>query len=154
PDLAVLWRLEDGVAEKVAEADRSMVPVGPPAMGFEFEGDRAVAPWMDSGSVGLRAVSSDGQIETLVEGRSIVTGVDTSATTLAYTVATIESHDELVKRSVDGEHELSEFGGEVPEVSHPEHFTVDWLDVWVYLRDGDAEVPLLLNIHGGPAGQY
>lgn len=154
PDLAVLWRLEDGVAEKVAEADRSMVPVGPPAMGFEFEGDRAVVPWMDSGSVGLRAVSPDGQIETLVEGRSIVTGFDTSGSTLVYTVSTIESPGELVMRTGDGEHRLSEFGGVVPEVTQPEHFTVDGLDVWVYLPDGDEEVPLLLNIHGGPAGQY
>ncbi len=40
----------------------------------------------------------------------------------------------------------------------PEHFTVESdgvdLDAWVYLPPGDGPVPLLLNVHGGPATQY
>src|SRR5690606_40953018 len=40
----------------------------------------------------------------------------------------------------------------------PEHFTIgegpEEIDVWVILPDGVEKVPLLLNIHGGPASQY
>jgi dipeptidyl aminopeptidase/acylaminoacyl peptidase len=40
----------------------------------------------------------------------------------------------------------------------PEHFRVESngseVDVWVLLPPGDGKVPLLLNIHGGPASQY
>ena len=39
-----------------------------------------------------------------------------------------------------------------------ERFAVDGpggpIDAWVYLPPGDGPVPLLLNIHGGPASQY
>jgi dipeptidyl aminopeptidase/acylaminoacyl peptidase len=40
----------------------------------------------------------------------------------------------------------------------PEHFVVDTggaeVDTWVYLPEGKERVPVLLNIHGGPATQY
>ena len=40
----------------------------------------------------------------------------------------------------------------------PEAFTVLCdgveIDAWAYLPPGDGPVPLLLNIHGGPATQY
>jgi dipeptidyl aminopeptidase/acylaminoacyl peptidase len=44
------------------------------------------------------------------------------------------------------------------DLVEPEFFTVESdgveLDVWVFLPAGDDKVPLLLNIHGGPATQY
>jgi dipeptidyl aminopeptidase/acylaminoacyl peptidase len=51
----------------------------------------------------------------------------------------------------------ADFRAEVP-MTDPEHFRVVSggieVDAWALLPPGDGKVPVLLNIHGGPASQY
>ena len=95
-----------------------------------------------------------GEIELVVDERAIVTGFDRRAGTTAYTLSSMEHPARLVVERADRTETRDEFGDRRPDVIPPQHFEVDGLDVWVYLPPGDEKVPLLLNIHGGPAAQY
>lgn len=158
PDQLSLWRLGDEPAHVPADNRRSFLGPGTGPEKMVFDGQQTVVPYVDSGRVGVVAVSADGSMEQVIHDDAVVTGFDRVGATFAYTISTSRSPSRLVVDRA-GEVEAEErFGGGEFDSVEPDHFVVDSggveLDVWVYLPEGDDPVPLLLNIHGGPASQY
>jgi len=167
PNVAGLWRLEDGTAVPVAaELDRSFVSPAPPTA-------PAGPQWLDDGSLldviedrgRLRVirVTRDGTVEDVLGGDRLITGltVRPDGSAFAFAVTSPTSPGELWWWE-DGEERCltdlnAAFRAESAPIA-PEAFTVESdgveIDAWAFLPPGDGPVPLLLNIHGGPATQY
>lgn len=156
PVNAFLHRLEsDGsLTSLTGDLDRTSVSLaaGPPAI--RWNGDSAIVGVEDSGRFGLIGVSPDGTADTLVDGDRVITGFDSIGDRIAFTASKWDSPGELY---VDGE-QTTHLNTTDLGLTEPAHFRVQSdeveVDVWVLLPDGDEKVPLLLNIHGGPASQY
>lgn len=102
--------------------------------------------------------------ETLVGGNRWVSGFSslTDGTALAFVAAEPTDPGELYWYEDGSETRLTDLNGEFRNAAHlvePHEFAIEHDGVsitgWVYLPgDGNDRVPLLLNIHGGPATQY
>jgi dipeptidyl aminopeptidase/acylaminoacyl peptidase len=148
-------REEDGTLTNLTgHTDRSSVGLVAGTPRIEWSGDRAITGYEDSGSFGVISVTPDGEVAHPVTGEQMVTGFDVDSGGVIFTASRWDSPGELY---LDDEvlSSLSE-----PEANwiKPTHLRVtssgNDVDAWVYLPDGDASVPLLLNVHGGPASQY
>ncbi|MEE9297875.1 MAG: S9 family peptidase [Acidimicrobiia bacterium] len=167
PGIYGLYRLDAGVPVRLAaDYDRNLLSPAP-----------TIAPggprWLDDGSCRIIAedrgklvvvdVAPDGSWKEVLGGPRLVTGMTTrpdgSAMALVSTgavdpgeLAWFEEGEETVLTDLNAGFRAD--GGLV----EPEHFLAQSgdveLDVWVFLPPGDEPVPLLLNIHGGPATQY
>lgn len=158
PDLQLLWRLGPDAECVSPDHPRALFPLGAGADRFFFVDGSALVPQVDRGSVGLVSIDPEGATREVAGGSSAVTGFDRSGDVLVTTVSSVEHPGRLIVTGGDSPGTVENFGGrQLPTVT-PDHFTVDGpgaeLDVWVYLPPGEEEVPLLLNIHGGPASQY
>ncbi|HEX2154857.1 MAG TPA: S9 family peptidase [Acidimicrobiia bacterium] len=157
PDHSLLWRLQPAPECVNPQSDRSLFSLTGGSR-LRFDGQRAVTELVDSGAVRLVAVAPGGEMTDVLGERSVVTGFDVAAGTVAATVSTFDTPAELVIHRESGTQSHGDFGGRRRDVAEPHHIVVEGpgaqLDLWVYLPAGDARVPLLLNIHGGPAAQY
>jgi dipeptidyl aminopeptidase/acylaminoacyl peptidase len=158
PELPMLWRLgaEPELCNRGSDRAVHSFAAGPPQVAWQ--GDAALVTIVDSGTVTLGRVEADGSVNTLGSDRAVVTGFDAAAGTTAYTVSRVDDPGRLVIIRGEEVHEHSDFGGADVETTTPHHLQVEGpgavLDCWVYLPEGEDKVPLLLNIHGGPASQY
>jgi dipeptidyl aminopeptidase/acylaminoacyl peptidase len=158
PEPAMLWRFDPDPHLVNRDHDRSVASfaAGPPRL--IWDGDQALVTLVDSGASGIACIDPDGTAKTVFLEKAVVTGFDQAGGVLAKIVSTIGEPGRLVIERDGGLAEHSDFGGDPLETNRPEHFVVPGegaeLDVWVYLPRGDDPVPLLLNIHGGPASQY
>jgi dipeptidyl aminopeptidase/acylaminoacyl peptidase len=162
PVVQSLHRVEsDGSLTCLTDAvDRSSVSLagGPPFL--RWDADTAVVGVETAGTFGVIRVAPDGTVETVIDRRCQVTGLDLAGDTMVFTMVTSDDPGEVHSRTGDEERQLTELNTEDLGIIEPEHFTVTCedgeteLDVWVVLPEGDDPVPLLLNIHGGPASQY
>jgi dipeptidyl aminopeptidase/acylaminoacyl peptidase len=139
--------------------DRGSVSLSAGPAFIRWQGDDAVVGLEDSGRFGVIRVSSDGEIAKVVSGDCVVTGLDVMGDRLVYTAAKPDRPSELYSRQGDAEEtRLTDLNPEDLGLVIPDHFVVTSdgheMDVWVLLPDGEEKVPLLLNIHGGPASQY
>ena len=156
PVNSYLYRREDDgtLTDLTGRLDRSSVSLaaGPPAI--RWQGTAAVVGQEDSGRFGVIAVSEEGTTEDLVHGDMVVTGFDALGDRVVYTASMWDSPGEVYS---DRE-KMTDLNDEDLDLIAPEHFRIDSdgheIDVWVYLPRGEDEVPLLLNVHGGPASQY
>ncbi|MGH8945729.1 MAG: S9 family peptidase [Acidimicrobiia bacterium] len=158
---AYLYRREsDGsLTDLTGHLDRGSVSLAAGPAAIRWDGDHAVIGLEDSGRFGVIEVSPTADIDHLVEGDRVVTGFDTHDGGLVFTATTWDSPGELFSLEDNAEirmTNLNEGGG--LELVEPEHFRIgsagEELDMWAYLPEGEEQVPLLLNIHGGPASQY
>lgn len=160
PTVASLHRREDdgSLSGLTSGLDRSAVSLAGGAPFIRWDGDRALVGLESEGRVALIRVSPDGSIETLVDGPLVVSGADTAAGRVVVTVVTADNPGEMYSVENGGLYRLTELNTEDLGIRVPEHFTIgegpEEIDVWVILPDGVEKVPLLLNIHGGPASQY
>ncbi|HUG32940.1 MAG TPA: S9 family peptidase [Acidimicrobiia bacterium] len=148
-------REEDGtLTDLTGHLDRGSASLAAGPAAIRWDGDTALIGLEDSGRFGIIAVHPDGSVDTLVDGDSVVTGFDGADGHLVYTSSRWDSPGEVFS---DGTR-LSNLNDVDLDLVAPDHFRVESegheLDVWVYLPEGDGKVPLLLNIHGGPASQY
>lgn len=148
-------REDDGTLTNLTEhLDRSSVSVAAGPAAIRWDDDVAVIGFEDSGRFGVISVSPDGSVDTLVRGDKVVTGFDTADGRLVYTASAWDSPGEVISDGTP----LTDLNDADLDLVVPDQFRVDSdgheIDVWVYLPDGDGKVPLLLNIHGGPASQY
>ncbi len=150
-----LWREEpDGeLTSLTSHLDRATYSLllGPPEI--HWVGNQAISILEDSGHLDVIEVSVDGQVISRVEDK-MVTGFTTTEQRLVYTATTPTSPGEVYEAGRD--QPLTRLNGGDLGLVQPEHWTVGEhaIDAWAYLPPGDGAVPLLLNIHGGPASQY
>ncbi|MFP3881829.1 MAG: S9 family peptidase [Actinomycetota bacterium] len=153
---AYLHRREsDGsLTDLTGHLDRGSVSLAAGPAAIRWDGERAIVGYEDSGRFGVIGVDPDGTVKHMVTGDRVVTGFDATDGHLVSVGSTWDSPGEVV---LDGS-AVTQLNDTDLDLVAPEHFRVDSdgyeIDVWVYLPDGDASVPLLLNIHGGPASQY
>lgn len=124
---------------------------------------RVLARVEDRGAVHLVAVGPDGSHDVVVGGAQCVTGFDVSADgqRVVYTATHPTDPGELWLLEGGEPVVLTSHNERLREVLLPvEHFTFERdgveIDAWSVLpdeSDGD-QVPLLVNIHGGPTAQY
>lgn len=124
---------------------------------------RVLARIEDRGAVHLVAVDGDGATDVVVGGAQCVTGFDASpdGRRVVYTATHPTDPGELWLLDGDTPVVLTNHNERLREVLLPvEHFTFERdgaeIDAWTVLPDeshGD-QVPLLVNIHGGPTAQY
>jgi len=152
-----LYRREEdgGLSNLTGHLDRGSVSLAAGPALLRWDGDHAVIGFEDSGAFGVIQVAPDGSVDTLVDGQMVVTGFDKVGDRLVHTASTWDSPGEVFSggTATTRLNADSDLG-----LIAPDHFRVDSdgheVDVWVYLPTGTEEVPLLLNIHGGPASQY
>ena len=154
-DFYLQRREDDGsLTSLTGQLDRGSVSLAAGPAAIRWQGDDAVIGLEDSGTFGVIRVKPDGTIETVVDGQVVVTGFDAGPDRLVWTASSWDSPGELFS---DGQ-AVTELNQIDLGLTRPDHFRVISdgfeIDVWVYLPDGDDKVPLLLNIHGGPASQY
>ena len=162
-----LYRLEEeGPVPLAADLDRhfaqqtvTVLPAGP--QWLDDGSCRGVVE--DRGTQRVVVVHPDGTWDDLAGGPRLITGMTTRGDGSAMAMVSVAAADpgELVWWEDGTETTLTDLNGDFrsahPLVA-PEHFTVPVdggeVDAWVYLPPGSETVPLLLNIHGGPATQY
>lgn len=158
PALTTLWRLDpDQLTPLTSHLDRSCasLAIGDPYI--EFDDGLVYVMHEDAGMGGIAAVHADGTVDHIVTGPEVVSGFSIAAGVMAYVSKTTTDPGTLFLVSEDGEGEAVMHSSEL-DLIEPHHFiTISEgfeIDVWVYLPPGEAQVPVLLNIHGGPASQY
>lgn len=167
PGTSGVWRLKGEVPERLAaDLDRNFAVPSPPVApgGPQWLADgsfRSVVE--DRGTTMVVGVGHDGAWHRLASGDRLVTGLTTRADGSAFvmTVTTPTDPGEVVwweggeERTITA---LNEGFRAEAGLLEPQHFVVEHdgveLDAWVVLPPGEEKVPLLLNIHGGPATQY
>lgn len=160
PTVQALYRREgDGSITGVTDGlDRSSVSLAGGLPFLRWDGQAAVIALESAGELGLIRAQPDGSNETLVEGPLVVSGADVAGGRVVVTMVTTDNPGEVYDVDTVGQTRLTELNTDDLGVLSAEHFTIgegaDELDVWVILPEGDEPVPLLLNIHGGPASQY
>lgn len=153
-----LWRRDPGGwTNLTAHLDRSLVSLSAGPARLEWDGDVAVSGLEDSGRFTLVAVRPDGTTDLLAGGDRLVTGFDRRSGTTVATISQPTCPPELYLID-DDEVRLTSYSASLPQMVAPEHFQVVSdgveVDAWVYLPPGEGPVPVLVNIHGGPASQY
>jgi dipeptidyl aminopeptidase/acylaminoacyl peptidase len=151
---------------QVTTIDRALVTFAPalsPGGPQWLDDGSALSTLEDSGRVRIVRITSDGEVEDLIGGDRLVTGIsprpDGSAAVFTATSAT--DPGEVWWWENGEERRLTTLNDEFREtttLADPQRFLIDHdgveIEGWVYLPEGDAKVPLLFNVHGGPATQY
>lgn len=166
-EAAPLHRIEDdGSLRRLSDLDRFLHPGHPPTMlsGPRFLDDGTIHCVMeDRGTQRVIAIDPDGDVRDVLGGHRLITGWDPKADGSAaiFTATTPTEPGDL--RWWDGADEtvIATFNdgfAAAANLVEPEEFTFtsDGAEIhgWVLLPPGDEQVPLLFNIHGGPAAQY
>ncbi|MDH3307162.1 MAG: S9 family peptidase [Acidimicrobiia bacterium] len=162
PDMTRLFRFEDaGPVDLTAQLDRGIPEMTGP---ITWRGDHAVVLLEDAGRVTVIDVAPDGTVRHLRTGDAVISGAATTGdgSLLAFTQSWYLDPGELwvIEGAADARPVTTfneTFRGESGCVVG-EHFMVASsghdIDAWVYMPPGLDPVPMLLNIHGGPAAQY
>ncbi len=154
PELVRLWSLGDEPNCLSEGLDRALSSYAGGVPRVVFDSVTAVVSVVEAGTVGVVTVDPEGRVGDLYRGREVVSGFDVAGGTFAATISKVDSPGRLRVQRDGSLSEHVDFGGRQVETIAPHHLEVDGLDVWVYLPPGAERVPLLLNIHGGPASQY
>jgi dipeptidyl aminopeptidase/acylaminoacyl peptidase len=168
PDVMPLWRVEaDGaLTDLTGHLDRNVVPLVPqlvPAGPQWLADGGAIVTIEDAGKVKLASINESGDTTILIDGGRAVTGATTNfdASRVAFVSTSPTNPGELYVLEDGVERQLTELNAafiDAADLVEPERFVIshDGVEVegWVYLPRGEGEVPVLLNIHGGPAATY
>ena len=165
PGLVSVWRLDGDPVDLTGHLDRNIysMTLGTAPRGPQWSGNAFFSVIEDAGRVGVVRVHEDGTVDHLIDGNRAVKGVtvDDTGGRLALVISTPTNPGEVYLWE-DGEERCltdlnADFVSEVPLIE-PEHFQVVSggveIDVWALVPPGEESVPVLLNIHGGPASQY
>jgi len=168
PSIYPLWRREDDglLTDLTGDLDRNIHPFAPPVTPAGprwLEDGSFVVTLEDRGAISAVNLSPDGVKETVIDGRRMVTGIDPrpDGSTAVFVASEPTNPGEVYWWDGEKETRLTHLNDAFRAETHlvePQPFTIehDGVEVegWVYLPAGDGPVPLLLNIHGGPAAQY
>ncbi|HSF84777.1 MAG TPA: S9 family peptidase [Acidimicrobiia bacterium] len=165
PGVPVLRRIDDELSDLTGFLDRSIMTFAPPMA-------PAGPQWLDDGSA-LCLLEDEGRIRVvhltygyaavMVGGDRVVTGASPrqDGSAFAFTATTPTDPGELWWWEDGTERRLTSLNDAFREATvlvEPQSFTIEHDGVsvagWIYLPEGDDGVPVLFNIHGGPATQY
>jgi dipeptidyl aminopeptidase/acylaminoacyl peptidase len=168
PDVAPLHRIaaDGSLTNLTGHLDRNISPQGPlvsPPGPQWLQDGSAVVTIEDEGCITLVKMAADGSTTAILGGNRAITGASPNAdgSRIAITSTSPTNPGEL-HMVVDGvENKLTDFNGDFAAAANlvePEQFVIEHDGVsvsgWVYLPPGDEKVPVLFNIHGGPASAY
>ena len=165
PTILSLYRFDsDGAVALTDDFDRNLsvpAPATAPAGPRWLDDGTARVLVEDEGTVAVHTVTAAGEVAPLITGKRALTGISFSGdgSTAAYVSSTPTNPGELW-RWVDGEAtRLTDLNGALEaEMTAPTSFSIEHegveIEGWIYLPAGDDQVPVLLNMHGGPATQY
>lgn len=163
PGVTRVIRVEDDgdLTDLTGHLDRAAVSISAGLPTLRFAGDDVYAGLEDAGRFGIVRIRPDGEVDHLVSDRRVVTGfdIDQTGATIAFTSTTVDRPSDLFVLENDEVRQVTELtaAGDLDLVAG-EWFQVysegHEIDAWAYLPPGADPVPLLLNIHGGPASQY
>ncbi|MDJ0790538.1 MAG: S9 family peptidase [Acidimicrobiia bacterium] len=166
-DALPLQRLGRDGLERITDLDRNLMPGHPPGVlaGPRFLDDGTVHCVLeDQGTERVVEIHPDGSVEPVVGGRRVVTGWDPrpNGSGAVFTATTPTNPGEVYRWDGTGERQVTDLNGDFRRnaaLVEPAEFTFEsepGVDIhgWVLLPPGDGDVPLLLNVHGGPATQY
>ncbi|MEN8113488.1 MAG: S9 family peptidase [Actinomycetota bacterium] len=167
PDVAPLQRREgDGSWTQVTDLDRNLVTFAPalsPGGPQWLDDGTALSTLEDSGRVRIIRIDADGTAADVIGGDRLITGIDprSDGSAAVFTATAPTDPGELWWWENGEERRLTNLNDEFRKgttLTGPERFVINHdgveIEGWVYLPDGDEKVPLLYNIHGGPATQY
>jgi dipeptidyl aminopeptidase/acylaminoacyl peptidase len=167
PGIAPLQRLDaDGSWSQVTTIDRNLVTFAPalsPGGPQWLDDGSALSTLEDSGRVRVVKISPDGEVEDFIDGDRLVTGISPrrEGSAAVFTATSVTDPGEVGWWENGEERRLTTLNDEFREtttLAEAQRFVIDHdgveVEGWVYLPDGDGKVPLLFNIHGGPATQY
>ena len=166
PTVHPLRRRRDDSWEQVTKIDRNLITFAPPIApsGPQWLDDgSALSTLEDSGAVNIVRIEQDGSVVPVLDGERVITGVSPRLDGTAAVFVASAPTDPGEVWWWDGEEErpltaLNDDFRAATVLVEPEPFTIDHDGVsiqgWVYLPEGEERVPLLVNIHGGPATQY
>jgi len=159
----VTW---DGALDQVTGVDRNLNPQHPasPLSAPQFLGDGTIVCVMeDRGAHRVVSIDTDGVVSDVAGGQRLITGWCPSGdgSSAVFTISTPTQPGEVVWWDGSRETVLTSLNDAFLDEGHvvePQEFTFDSdgheIHGWVYLPPGQESVPLLFNIHGGPATQY
>jgi dipeptidyl aminopeptidase/acylaminoacyl peptidase len=168
------WRLEawplqrhdDGGFVRLTDLDRNLMPGHPPGI---LAGPRFLAGGTihcvleDRGTQRVIAIAPDGAVTDVAGGPRLITGWDPTpdGASAVFTATDPTSPGDVHRWDGGTETALTELNSgfsSSADLVEPTEFTFesDGTEVhgWVLLPPGDESVPVLFNIHGGPATQY
>lgn len=168
PNVAPLYRIADdgSLVNLTGHLDRNIYPGAPavsPAGPQWLDDGGAVITVEDSGSVQLYTMAADGSTEKLLGGKRAITGAspNSDGSRVAFVATSPTEPGELYLLDGGVERQLTHLNegfAEAAGLVEPESFVIshDGVEVegWVYLPPGNDKVPVLFNIHGGPAAAY
>jgi dipeptidyl aminopeptidase/acylaminoacyl peptidase len=156
----------NGSLTKLTDIDRNMMPGHPggPLTAPRFAADGTMTVVIeDRGTQRVIRISSDGVVTDVAGGKRVITGWDPNAdnSSAVFTASTPTNPGDVYWWDGTTERALTDLNSAfIPDAGlvEPQEFTFDSdgheIHGWVFLPDGDEKVPLLFNIHGGPAAQY
>ena len=156
PRLDHVWQLEG--MKDITPIDRSTYSLTAALSPPVWHDGVAYSVVEDSGRVELRRFGD--KVETVIGGDRQVTGFDISEQGRVVATVSEPTHPgKLVEMVAGTEKVLASFDGEIEsKMVVPTHWRAASggveIDVWAYLPDTSGPLPVLLNIHGGPATQY
>ncbi|MGI9667339.1 MAG: S9 family peptidase [Acidimicrobiia bacterium] len=163
---APLQRVSDAGLVRLTDLDRNLAPGHPPGRLAKprFLADGSMTCVLeDRGMQRVIHISPDGAVTDVVGGPRLITGWDPTGdgTSAAFTATDPTQPGELFWWDGATETQLTDLNDGFAEQAGlvvPEEFTYESdgneIHGWVLLPEGDEDVPLLFNIHGGPATQY
>jgi len=150
--------------------DRNLVPFAPalsPGGPQWLDDGSALSTLEDSGRIRIIRLNTVGSTTDVIAGDRVITGIDprSDGTAFAFTATDPTDPGELWWWEDGSESRLTGLNDSFREVTplvEPRRFSFEMdgapIEGWVYLPQGaeapPGAVPLLLNIHGGPATQY
>ncbi len=156
----------DGALDQVTDLDRNLNPQHPPSAlaAPQFLDDGTIVSVIeDRGAYRVVSIGTDGVPTDVAGGRRLITGwcPSSDGSVAVFTATSPAQPGEVIWWDGTTETVLTSLNDDFvasAELIEPEEFTFDSdgheIHGWVYLPQGDETVPLLLNIHGGPATQY
>jgi dipeptidyl aminopeptidase/acylaminoacyl peptidase len=160
-------RLEsDGALTRITDLDRDLMPGHPPGIlvGPRFLDDGTVECVLeDRGAQRVISITTDGTVSDVIGGNRCITGWDPKGdgSVAVFTATSATEPGEVFWWDGESERALTDLNdgfAEAASLVEPQEFTYDSdgheIHGWVLLPPGDGPVPILLNIHGGPATQY
>lgn len=166
PTVDPLHRLRNGTWEQVTEIDRNLVTFAPPIApaGLQWLDDgSALSTLEDRGAINVVRIEQDGAVLPFLDGERAITGISPrpDGSAAVYVAMAATDPGELWWWEGGEERRLTSLNDEfraTTDLVEPEEFTIEHDGVaiqgWAYLPPGSDVVPILVNIHGGPATQY